>query len=126
MQWIPRCAKVLSISNSAYYSRLRKVKTIEHAITVLGRNTIRDMVLGITVVKMFDKAHGDTAFNYKKYWHRTVISTQLAMMFGKIFKNPDLSKIYTIGLIHDIGEIVFFLYFKDDYKKMKTKRNYSA
>ena len=36
------CAKILSVANSAYYSTLRKVETVDHAITILGRNTIRD------------------------------------------------------------------------------------
>lgn len=112
------CVKVLSIANSAYYSRLRKVESIEHAIAILGRNTIRDMVVGIAIVSMFNMERDDKAFDYNLYWHKTIISTQLSMMFGKILKNPELSKIYTVGLLHDLGEIVFFLYFKNDYKKM--------
>ena len=112
------CAKVLSVANSAHYSRLRKVDTLEHAIAILGRNTIRDMVLGIAIVSMFSMEHGEGGFDYKKFWHKTIVSTQLALMFGKILKNPEISKIYTIGLIHDIGEVIFFLYFKAEYRKM--------
>ena len=100
---------------------MRKVESIEHAIGILGRNTIREIVLGITVFSMFSVKNYDTKFyEYKKFWHRTITSTQLAMMFGKILKNPDLSKIYTIGILHDIGEMVFFLYFSEDYKKIQS------
>lgn len=115
------CAKVLSIANSAYYRRLRKVESLEHAIALLGRNTIRDIVLGLTICGVFSVESYETSYRaYNKFWHRTITSTQLAMMYGKILKNPSLSKIYTIGLTHDIGELVLLLYFKEDYEKTQS------
>jgi HD-like signal output (HDOD) protein len=115
------CASILSIANSAYYSRLRKVDSIQHAIAILGRNTIRDIVLGLSICSVFSVDSNDASYSeYNKFWHRTITSTQLAMMFGKILRNPFLSKIYTIGLTHDIGEIVLLLYFKEDYRKVQS------
>ncbi|HJP17654.1 MAG TPA: HDOD domain-containing protein [Nitrospinota bacterium] len=115
------CAKILNIANSAYYSRLRKVGSIEHAIGILGRNTIRDIVLGLSICSVFNVDSNDASYReYNKFWHRTITSTQLAMMFGKILRNPYLSKIYTLGLTHDIGEIVLLLYFKEDYRKVQS------
>tara|TARA_B100000315_G_scaffold223224_1_gene227822 strand:- start:5806 stop:6744 length:939 start_codon:yes stop_codon:yes gene_type:complete len=115
------CASILSIANSAYYSRLRKVGSIEHAIAILGRNKIRDIVLGLSICSLFSVDSNDAVYSeYNKFWHKTITSTQLAMMFGKILKNPYLSKIYTIGLTRDIGEIVLLLYFRNDYRKIQS------
>ncbi len=111
------CAKILRIANSAFYRGLREVRSIEHAIAILGRDTIRDLVLGLSIIKMFKKK-GDETFDYEKFWSRSVISGLIAKMFGQLTRNPDLSKLYTIGLIHDMGEIVFFSYFPEEYKKV--------
>ncbi|MFQ5560920.1 MAG: HDOD domain-containing protein [Nitrospinota bacterium] len=111
------CATILKVSNSAYYSSIHQVKNIAHAIAILGRNTIKEMLLGLTVVTLFDKKDKGKEELYYRFWQKTVISTQLAIMFGKLTGNSDISKIYTLGLIHDIGEIIFFLYFTDDYLK---------
>ncbi|MDP6388175.1 MAG: HDOD domain-containing protein [Candidatus Pacebacteria bacterium] len=116
------CAKVLSIANTAYYSRLRRVESIEHSIAILGRNTVRDIVLGITISSMFSVESYDILYGeYKKFWHRTITATQLAMMFGKVLRSPNLSKIYTVSLIHDIGELVLLMYLKEDYKKVQEE-----
>ncbi|HOQ91195.1 MAG TPA: HDOD domain-containing protein, partial [Candidatus Hydrogenedentes bacterium] len=43
------CAKVLRVSNSAYFGMKRQVSTIKLAVVVLGLREIRDIAMGIAL-----------------------------------------------------------------------------
>jgi HD-like signal output (HDOD) protein len=45
----PTATKVLRLANSAYYGLRNEVSTINHAVTMLGFNIIRNLVLTATV-----------------------------------------------------------------------------
>src|SRR5215813_13969777 len=41
-------SKVLRIVNSAYYGFPKRISTISHAVMILGYNTVRNLVLGVS------------------------------------------------------------------------------
>ena len=46
------CSKILRIVNSAYYGFPKRISTITHAIMILGFNTVRNLVLGVSAFGM--------------------------------------------------------------------------
>jgi HD-like signal output (HDOD) protein len=48
-------AKILSISNSAFYALPYKVDTIDDAISVLGMNVLKNMTLSLALIKDMKK-----------------------------------------------------------------------
>ena len=47
-------ARILRLANSAFYSFRARVKTIAHAITLLGTNLVTSLAIGINIFDSFD------------------------------------------------------------------------
>ncbi|HMA64060.1 MAG TPA: HDOD domain-containing protein, partial [Chitinispirillaceae bacterium] len=56
-------ARVVRLVNSAFYGLGRKVSSIPQAIVVLGLNTVKNLVTGVSVIKMFETADKESLFN---------------------------------------------------------------
>ncbi|MFC1650836.1 HDOD domain-containing protein [Candidatus Latescibacterota bacterium] len=105
-------ARVLRISNSGYYGFREKIKTVSHAVTLLGWNTIKMISLGSTILTMMKKKnkrlheHSNRAANIARF-------LALESHFYKI------EEITVVGLLHDIGSIILETCFPDEYYKAK-------
>ncbi len=107
--------KLLKLSNSIYYSQKTKVETIERAIAVIGLDEIIGIASGMEVLSSFKDASG-MSLNMSAFW---IHSIGVAMASKELAKrtNPGIAnKIFIPALLHDIGKIVFSVYFKDEYK----------
>jgi len=118
--------RILQVVNSAYYG-IKSVASIERAITLLGLNNIKDMVLTLTMItelqwdNVQNKILGDIIF------HSSLVNNIFKSLYKKKF-NKDLNQeISSIGITHNVGKIVLLQYFYDNYKKildyMKTNSN---
>ena len=63
-------ARVLRVVNSAFYGFPREIETITRAVSILGMQSIHDMVLATSVTSVFSKSvtehHGHEALLEKK------------------------------------------------------------
>jgi putative nucleotidyltransferase with HDIG domain len=102
-------AKILKLANSAFYGLPGKVNSLNRAITILGFNTVRSMVLTIGVVNKFTGNSRNEYFNRGDFWEHSlsvaVASKLLAHKEGAI--NPD--EAHVAGLLHDLGKMIFDL-----------------
>ncbi len=106
-------ANVLRLVNSAYYGYSQRISDITGAVVVLGVNSIKSLTLGLAVMNIFHNATTDTGKVF--YWEHA-IGTALAgrMLMAKI--NPRLTEeVFTAGLLHDVGIIVFLLTLEKEY-----------
>ena len=108
-------AKLLQLSNSIYYSQKSQVETIQRAITVIGFDEIIGIALGMAVLTSFKNA-SEMSLNISSLWMHSIgvatTSTEIASR-----TNPGgISKVFIPALLHDIGKIIFSVYFKDEYK----------
>ncbi len=104
----PLAMKVLKIANSAYYGMRSKVKSLGHAVVVIGLQQLSNISISFSVLQnLYDDA-SSRHISWKKYWHHCIATgyvTQLLYDELGIFSkdNP-----YTFGLLHDIGKLVSF------------------
>lgn len=97
-------AKVLRVANSSFYGLSRKVGSIQEAITVLGFDCIRSVVLSAGVKKIFPSSQNDL-FDLTAYWQRSFRVAAISMALAKNFQqNPQLA--FTTGMFYDIGQLV--------------------
>lgn len=100
-------AKVLKMVNSAYYSFSATITDIPHAITIIGLNELRELVLAISVVDFFDGLPNDL-ISMKAFWYHSILTGLLAK---EINRHPSLKSresVYTAGMLHDVGSLVFY------------------
>jgi putative nucleotidyltransferase with HDIG domain len=104
-------ARVLRIANSAYYGMSNKIDSISRAIVVIGFKEIISLALGM----------GIFSADITELWKHSIgVGFAAKKIAKKTMKIADESTIL-IGLLHDIGKIVFCLYFPDEYGEVLKK-----
>jgi putative nucleotidyltransferase with HDIG domain len=98
-------AKVIKMCNSAYFSRMVAVDSIDRALALMGEKQILRLILSAAFEDLFScKSRGYSLCKGGLFYHAlgtAMICEKLAGMTGIIL--PDVA--YTAGLLHDIGKI---------------------
>lgn len=98
-------AKILRLVNSSYYSIPGGVTDVQRALAFLGFNTVAQLVLGLSVVGLFQKK-SQGHFSMEGFWQHALGVAVLSEMIGKRVKYPKPEELFTCGLLHDIGKLV--------------------
>ncbi|HFE37221.1 MAG TPA: HDOD domain-containing protein, partial [Gammaproteobacteria bacterium] len=100
-------AQLLRIANSPYYGFPSKVETISRAITVIGTQDLRDLVLSASVINAFNAKPNDL-IDMQNYWSHALFTGLLARELGGRTSTKVLCKerLFVAGLLHDIGQLV--------------------
>jgi len=121
-QDISLSAKVLRLSNSAFYGMPRSITNINNAVVILGLRVINTLVLSLTVFDLF--ADDDNSqFDRKRFWDHSFATGMTAKFLANnmqksIFFDPE--EAFCAGLLHDIGKIVMEQYMHDDFHQAIT------
>jgi HD-like signal output (HDOD) protein len=106
----PTASKVLRLANSAYYGLRNKVTTINHAVTMLGFNIIRNLVLTATVFDFSEKDSVAGLFEVERFWrHSAGTGVAARIVARETFARSERpgEEFFICGLLHDLGKIVF-------------------
>ena len=100
------CARLLGLSNSAYFGLAEPVNTIEEAISrVLGVDTVRSLVLAMAVQKSFN-SKGCSAFDSERFWMQSLIAAECCKKIAladERAEDIDRDLAYLAGLCHNLG-----------------------
>lgn len=100
-------ARVLRMSNSAYFGCSRAVKTIEDAISPIGTQNLKTLVVASGVTATFTSVPG---LDLKRFWQHSLITASIARQLSKeLGFDPEVA--YISGLIHTIGQLPIHLVF---------------
>ncbi len=99
-------ARLLKLANSAFYGLPGKVASLNRAITLLGFNTVRSLVLTIGVVDKFGGPSGGKYFDRGEFWEHSLSVAMVAKLLGA--RDPAFSpdEAHLAGLLHDIGKVI--------------------
>lgn len=100
-------ARILKLANSAYYGFPRQISTINLAIVVLGFNTLRDMVMSISMIDQFGLKENQF-IEPRQFWRHALAVGMGARALSKMIHYPVPGEVFVGGLIHDIGLAVLF------------------
>ncbi|MDD5578933.1 MAG: HDOD domain-containing protein [Methylobacter sp.] len=100
--------RLLKIVNSAFFGFPSQIASIPRATALIGVTELQNLVLGTVVIDRFSSLPGGL-LSMHDFWARSVrcalISKELCIY--KQNKN-DLDSIFICGLLHDIGQLVFY------------------
>lgn len=99
--------KLLKIVNSAFYSFSSTITDVPHAITIIGLNELREMILAISVVEFFDGLPNDM-ISMKSFWNHSVLTGLLAKEVQSSPRIKSRQSLFTAGMLHDVGSLVFY------------------
>ncbi len=98
--------RILKMVNSAYYGMPHKVTTISQAVALLGRDRLKQILIGSVLVNVFTDPEIDV-FSLSEFWRHSIktaiIAKQLALQHNDV-SEPDA--LFIAGLLHDLGSLV--------------------
>ena len=100
------CAKLLGLSNSAYFGLVEPVTDIREAISrVLGVDTVRSLVLAMAIQKTFNSKECPE-FSVERFWLQSLLAAEcckkIALADDKA-EDSDRNFAYSAGLCHNLG-----------------------
>ena len=94
--------------NSAYYGLPNQVSSIAQAVSLLGRERLKHILIGSVLRGVFSD-QDNPAFSMQAFWQHSIktaiIARQLAQQCSQI---DEPEAMFTAGLLHDIGKLLLF------------------
>ncbi|MCP3942882.1 MAG: HDOD domain-containing protein [Desulfobacteraceae bacterium] len=110
--------KLLKLANSVYYAQKTKVASIKRSITVIGYDEIIGIALGMGILSAITDKAG-LGLDMKALWIHGIGVATISKELAKRTNPSIASKIFIPALLHDMGKIVFTMYFKKEYMKVR-------
>lgn len=99
-------AKVLKLSNSAYYGFAREIASLQEAGNLLGTRALFGLVLTSCAGRYFRDYGGCDEDAMERVWESSVTTAITAGTLARLHGGVDRHRAYTAGLLLDIGRIV--------------------
>lgn len=110
-------SKVLRLSNSAMYSVRQEITNLASAITFLGVETLKNLILQISLVRVFNFDDEQVPqFSINTFWEHSLSTAYFATHLSKRLGLPPNEHYYIGGLLHDIGKLVIYQYYPEKFK----------
>jgi len=107
-------ARLLKVSNSAFYSMNRQIKTLSHAIAIVGERTLRSLVLAASLEGM-NKSYG---LLEKLLWEDSIGCAVGCRILARRFNTADPEEAFLAGLFRHLGKIVMNYSDPDSYRSL--------
>lgn len=106
--------KILRLVNSSFYGFKSRVKSVRHAVTLMGYNTIRNAVVTVSVIEALNLKTKNSDFNIDQFWRHSIRTAVMCRYIAEKSYIVDPDEAFTGGLLHDIGKVVLAVYFTDE------------
>jgi diguanylate cyclase (GGDEF)-like protein len=113
--------KVLKTVNSSYYGLSTPCPSITRAMSMLGLNTVKSIVLGFSLVDFTKSLAGSASgFDLPAYWRRAVYSAAAARAVAKATRRCDAEEAFVAALVADIGVLASLAALRGEYLEALT------
>lgn len=111
--------KVLKISNSPFYGYAKTISTVDFAIVILGFETLKEVVMSISVTSHLSK-NVSKDFNINSFWEHSIATSITARELAKSIGYKILGEAFVSGLIHDLGLLILNQYFNKEFNEVAS------
>jgi HD-like signal output (HDOD) protein len=100
-------AKILQMVNSAYFGLCRKIARAEEAVSYLGMETVKSLVLSAKIFSQFDQ-HRMAFFPLDELWDHSLRAGMCARAVAgaERFPKETVDGAFMAGILHDLGKLV--------------------
>ena len=99
-------AKILRAANSAYYG-FSNVNTVGKAISFLGINSVKSLVVSVALQNMLAGRSLAPSFNKTEFWRHSLAVATSARILATIRMPFKAEELFCAGMMHDVGMLVF-------------------
>jgi putative nucleotidyltransferase with HDIG domain len=115
-------AKILQLVNSAFFGLQRHVSNPIQAVTILGTDTVRALVLSVHIFSQFDSSRMPS-LSLKALWRHSFLTGLKAKAIARKEnqKQVVLDDSFMGGLLHDIGKPILSINFPERYQRAQKE-----
>lgn len=95
-------ARVLQLANSAFFHRGSSIATIDRALALIGVQTMRSIVLGVSVINAVQGHSGDKV-SLQPFWRDSLLRACIARALAQETRPNLAQEAYLVGLLQDLG-----------------------
>lgn len=120
-------ANILKICNSAYFG-VRRISTLHDAVVFLGQENIIRAIQVSGISRFFKKSAPGYGIGAHDLWKHSVGVALMTQILSRKITGRDDSKLFTAGLLHDIGKFILSEFVQDSLLKISdlvTNHGYS-
>ena len=111
-------AKVLRLVNSPVFGLRQEVRTVPHALALLGINAVRTLALSFSLVR--DLRRSQEA-GLRAYWKRSIVAAVAARELATTIRMAAPDEAFLGALLQDIGMLALGRVMGRDYERVATK-----
>jgi len=100
-------ARLLRLANSAMFNFPNKIDSVSQAITIIGTQQLRALVLASSVMKLFKDIPEDL-INMEMFWRHSIACAVSARVIASLRRAANIEYFFLAGLLHDIGRLIMF------------------
>lgn len=119
-QDISMSTKIMQLVNSAFFGMNQHISSPKQAVSILGLNTIKGLVVTTQAFSALDASEYN--FDMERLWHHSgqvaTLAVRIAVLEGVDKKTTDFT--FIAGLLHDIGMLIFATKLPERYQRFLT------
>lgn len=98
-------ARLLKLVNSAFYNFPGQVDTISRAITLIGLDELRSLLIASASTQCFNRLAPES-IDMNSFWQRSVFCGLVAKKLASLLLDTNGESMFLTGLMHDIGRLL--------------------
>jgi putative nucleotidyltransferase with HDIG domain len=110
-------ARLLRLSNSAYYGYARRIGTVREAVILLGMRTVRSVAITSGIIDSF-RAIDLGEFDQDLFWAHSVTVGIVAEAIARETRAARPEDAFTAGVLHDVGKLAMLLAEPEDFAEV--------
>jgi two-component system cell cycle response regulator len=113
-QDIALSAKILKVSNSAFYGLPQQISSVHQAASILGTNALGSLVLSFSFLSMGAKG-SKSQFDLEDFWQRSITGAVASKLILEQVPGADTEEIFVAGMLQNMGVLLLCSAFPDEY-----------
>lgn len=105
--------QILKLVNSAYYGFPSQITSINKAMALIGFDKVRSLIMSVAVKPMM------MSFSGKALWNHSIRCAVGCQYLSKSLNYGDPDEAFVMGLLHDIGKLIMFIYNKSAFSEIQ-------
>ncbi len=110
-------AKILKVSNSAFYSFPQQIGSIQQAVSILGMNAVRSLVLSFSFLRIRG-GKTQSLFDFEKFWIKALASAVATRLILEKVRGVEAEEGFVSGLLQNLGELILAKTLTEEYEKV--------
>lgn len=114
-------AKILHVANSAFFGLGHHVSSPSRAVSLLGMDTIKALIMTVQIFSQFDRAP-PPGFSVSGLWTHSMRTGVLAKTISKLEgqERNAVEDAFMGGVLHDVGKLVLVANLAESYRQCLT------